>query len=72
MINESPSQNVGFISVLKSVAAAFFGVQSARNRERDFAHGKPIHYIVIGLLATGLFVVGVWLIVKLVLNLAGV
>jgi hypothetical protein len=31
----------------QSVAAAFFGVQSSRNRRRDFASGKPIQYIIV-------------------------
>lgn len=39
-----------------SVMAAFFGVQSRANRERDFTRGKPIHFILLGLLATLLFV----------------
>jgi len=42
--------------VIASVSASFFGVQSSKNRERDFKHGKAAHFIVIGLLATGVFV----------------
>jgi hypothetical protein len=61
-----------FLHVLKSVFAGFFGVQSARNRERDFTHGKPAHYIIIGLLFTLVFILTVWAVVKLVLHLAGV
>jgi hypothetical protein len=56
--------------VVKSVAAAFFGVQSNRNRERDFKHGKPIHYIAIGAAATVVFVLVMWGAVKLFLALA--
>lgn len=56
--------------VIRSVAAAFFGVQSNRNRERDFKHGKPVHYIAIGAAATVLFVLVMWGVVKLVLALA--
>ncbi len=61
----------GFLSILRSVAAAFFGVQSEHNRERDFRHGKPIHFIVAGLLGTALFVLLMWGLVRLVLGLAG-
>ena len=32
--------------------AAFFGVQSSANRERDFTRGKASHFILLGLLAT--------------------
>ena len=58
--------------VLTSVLAAMFGVQSGRRREEDFTHGKPVHYVVIGLLATLAFVVIIWLVVRLVLRAAGV
>ena len=54
-----------------SVAAAFFGVQSSKNRERDFKHGKAAHFIVIGLLATVVFVLAVILAVRLALRQAG-
>jgi hypothetical protein len=65
-------EKVGFWEVLKSVLSAFFGVQNRRNRERDFSHGKPIHFIVVGLLATLLFVLTIFGVVRLVLWLAGV
>jgi hypothetical protein len=56
--------------VMSSVAAAFIGVQSSRNRERDFSHGRPRDFIVIGLLFTVLFVLLVWGLVSLVMRLA--
>lgn len=60
-----------FWSVLSSAVAALFGVQSSKNRERDFTRGKPIHYIMVGLLVTAVFVLSVWGVVKLVLSKAG-
>ena len=45
-------RRVGLLEVVKSVLAAFFGVQSNRARVRDFTYGKPVHYILVGLLAT--------------------
>ena len=54
-----------------SVAASFFGVQSSKNRERDFKRGKASHFIVIGLLATGTFITLVILLVRLALHEAG-
>lgn len=65
-------EKVSFWAVLKSVGAAFFGVQSGRNRERDFRKGKPVHFILVGLLATGLFVLAVFTVVRIVLWQAGV
>ena len=44
------------ISTIKSVASAFIGVQSNKNRERDFTEGKLIHFIIIGLLGVALFI----------------
>ncbi|MEJ2060347.1 MAG: DUF2970 domain-containing protein [Gammaproteobacteria bacterium] len=56
----------------KSVLSAFFGVQSNRNRERDFTQGNPMHFIVLGFVAVLVFILLVWGAVKLVLYLAGV
>ncbi len=56
--------------VIKSVLASFFGVQSNKNRERDFQHGKPMHFIVVGLVLTLVFILLIWGLVKLVLGLA--
>lgn len=61
-----------FIQVIGSVLAAFFGVQSNKNRERDFKHGKASHFIIAGLLMTAVFVLLVWGVVRLVLSLANV
>ena len=68
MTNEISS----FWQAIKSVLAAFLGVQSDKNRELDFKHGKPAHFIIAGLLLTLLFILVVWGVVKLVLNVAGV
>ena len=39
--NKPPS----FWQMLHSVMAAAFGVQSGKNRARDFTHGKPSHFV---------------------------
>lgn len=61
---------LGFRQVLGSVAAAFLGVQSGRNRERDFTQGRPRDFIVMGLLLTLVFVLTVWGVVSLVMRVA--
>ena len=61
----------GWMDVFKSVAASFFGVQSEANRQRDFTHGRPMHYIVMGLLMTFAFVLIIWGVVALILHAAG-
>jgi Protein of unknown function (DUF2970) len=70
--NNDQQQAPSFLGVLGSVLASMFGVQSSRRREADFTRGKPIHYILVGLLVTVVFVLTVWGVVKLVLSLAGV
>lgn len=57
--------------MLQSILAGALGVQSGKNRERDFSHGKPSHFILLGIGFTTLFALTVLGIVKLVLYLAG-
>lgn len=61
---------LSFWETVQSVAAAFFGVQSARNRERDFTRGKPLHFIIIGLALTLLLIGGLALLVRVILRSA--
>jgi hypothetical protein len=70
--SKDQQQAPSFLSVLGSVMASMFGVQSSRRHETDFTHGKPIHYIIVGLLVTLVFILTVWSVVKLVVSLAGV
>ena len=64
------AQSPSFISVLGSVLASMFGVQSNRKREQDFTHGKPSQYILVGLLVTVVFILTICGVVKLVMKLA--
>lgn len=66
-----PNQPLSFLELLQSVAAAMLGVQSDKARQRDFSRGKPLHFVIIGLAATLVFVLAVVGIVQLVLRLAG-
>jgi hypothetical protein len=68
----TPGKAPSLLSVLGSVLASMFGVQSSSKREQDFTHGKPVHYIVVGLLVTLVFILTVWGVVQLVMHLAGV
>jgi len=52
------------------VLAAALGVQSGKNRSRDFSRGKPSHFILLGVIFTALFVIVLLAAVKLVLHLA--
>ena len=72
--DEAPRQDVerreslSFSQVVGSTLAAVIGVQSSRNRERDFTRGKPGHFIAAGIVFTVLFVLGMMLVVNLVLG----
>jgi hypothetical protein len=59
-----------FRQMLHSVLAAALGVQSGRNRTRDFSRGKPSHFILLGVGFTVLFVLVLVGVVKLILHLA--
>ena len=59
--NNKPS----LISVVKSILAAAIGVQSDKNRTRDFEQGSPLTFIVGGIVFTLVFIVSLSLIVGL-------
>lgn len=58
------SKGTGFWAVVQSILAAGIGVQSRANKERDFQHGNPVHFIVGGLIGTLVFILVVWMAVK--------
>jgi len=70
-MNDEQEKNLTLRQMLGSVLAAALGVQSGKNRARDFSHGKPSHFIILGVGFTVLFVLIVLGAVKLVLYLAG-
>jgi hypothetical protein len=72
MTNQDNRKEPGLWDVTKSVLAAGIGVQSRKNYERDFTHGKPWQYVVIGLVGVGLFIAILITVVMTVLSLAGV
>ncbi len=55
---------------VKSVLAAFVGVQSEANRQRDFSKGKASHFIIIGAVMTVAFVLVLYGIVQVILHFA--
>jgi len=71
MSEQDPQRPPTFWQVVHSVLAAFFGVQSRANRERDFTRGRPLHYIIIGLVMTALFILILVGVVKLILAYVG-
>ncbi len=71
-INESNDEKKpSFCQIVFSTLAAFLGVQSNKNRERDFKYGNIYVYIVSGLIFTIMFIFTVVSVVKLVIHNAG-
>ncbi|MBI2803225.1 MAG: DUF2970 domain-containing protein [Gammaproteobacteria bacterium] len=66
----SPKDKLGILQVMQSVLAASIGVQSNKNRERDFKKGSAKTFIIAGIIGTILFVLTIFSIVKLVLKAA--
>ena len=52
--------------ILRSSLAAGLGVQSSRNRQRDFADGSPPRFIVMGLVLTMLFIASLVIVIRIV------
>lgn len=59
------------LQIIGSVFAAGLGIQSSKNRERDFKQGRAGVFIAAGLIFTILFIVTVYTVVQLVLKNAG-
>ena len=64
-------QSTSLWTVIKSVLAAFFGVQSGKQHAEDFTKGKPSQYIIVGLLGALVMVVLLVILVRVVMYLAG-
>lgn len=58
MASSNKPQKTSLFDIVKSVAASAFGVQSAKNRERDFQQQSIIPYIVVGVIFVLLFIIG--------------
>lgn len=68
---QKPDQKPGFISAILSALAALIGIQSSRNRERDFKRAKPEVLIFGGMIAVMLFILCVLLAVRVAMQQAG-
>ena len=71
-MSEDNRKEPGLLDVAKSVMWAFLGVQKSKNYERDFKHGKPSQYIIIGLVGVTIFIAILITVVRFVMSMAGV
>ena len=69
--NDDKEKSPGLMQIVASVFAAAFGVQSKKNQERDFKHGKARVFIISGIIFTLLFIGTVFTVVRMVLKQAG-
>ena len=71
-IDDKPKKkktNIG--ALVKSILAAAIGVQSNKNRERDFEEGNPLAFLIGGFIFTALFIGTIATIVGFVLSTNG-
>ena len=65
-LDEGKALNI--FQVMGSVSAAFLGVQSKENKERDFKRGNFKVFVAVGIIFTFLFLYGVATLVQVILN----
>ncbi|HET8705103.1 MAG TPA: DUF2970 domain-containing protein [Pseudomonadales bacterium] len=72
--NESETKEqgkpAGFFAVVQSTLAALLGVQSSKNRERDFKQADASQYIVAGVIATLVILISMYALVSYVISTA--
>ncbi|MBF6624570.1 MAG: DUF2970 domain-containing protein [Pseudomonas stutzeri] len=71
MTDKQERKTLTLRQMLQSVLAGALGVQSGKNRARDFSQGKPSQFILLGVGFTLVFILAILGIVKLVLYIAG-
>ena len=69
---DEDKQTPSLLDVARSVLWAMIGVQKSKNHERDFKHGKPWQYVIVGLIGVAVFITIIITVVKFALSMAGV
>ncbi len=64
-------ESLALWEVFQGVFAMFIGVQSEKNRERQFKYGKLYQFIIVGIVVTAVFLLHIMLIVKFALRWTG-
>ena len=65
---DEAESSLSMAQVFGSILASFYGVQSSKNRKRDFQSGKAKHFIAAGIIMTGVWYLLIYLVVTLVLH----
>jgi hypothetical protein len=69
--DDNNKKSPGIFSVIASVLAAMIGIQSDKNRERDFESGNMGSYIFVGIVMVFIFIMTLISIVDSILESAG-
>ena len=68
---QEEEESLALWEVFQGVIAMFIGVQSEKNRERQFKYGKLHQFIIVGIIITVFLLIHIVLLVKYVLHWAG-
>ena len=71
MTDDSKQGTPGFGSIVMSTLAAALGVQSSKNRERDFVKGNFKAYVASGIIFVIIFISSITMLVKFLIGHAG-
>jgi len=63
------NKKINTLKVILSVLSSFIGIQSEKNRERDFSASSPLYFIVIGILMTLFFIVSLYYFVNILISI---
>jgi hypothetical protein len=66
--DQDPDKKPTLLQQIGSVLSAAVGVQSSKNRDRHFKHGKLRTLVVAGVIYVALFIITVYSVVRLVLS----
>ena len=66
-MSDKQDEHIPLTQVVSSVLASFFGVQSSKNRERDFQSGKIGVFIGVGVVMTAALVATLASVVAMIL-----
>lgn len=67
---DTPQQKPSLLQTIQSILAALFGVQSGKNRERDFTKGDASSFIGVYVVLVLALIVGMIITVNMVLDAA--
>ena len=69
--DKEPTKKLSLWQMIGSTLAAAMGVQSSKNRERDFQHGDVKKFVILGIVFTIIFLLVLMGVVKIVLSQVG-